>query len=142
MWIDMNGQRLWEQVNDLFDRKQYDEVERLLLANERIAKFDRELLRIFYLIPVCTAEREEGQQTLFSKVSGVDELLERETKVKFYLRRIAFDVLDDEDEFCEFCHQNHVSLSELFIVAYCNAVHKEKVQAFIQRKVLEGKLEI
>ncbi|MBD5515141.1 MAG: hypothetical protein HDR06_10965 [Lachnospiraceae bacterium] len=138
----MDGQSLWEQVNDLFDRKQYEEVESLLMANEELAKSNRELLKIFYLIPVCATEREEGQQTLFSKVSGVDELLERDTKVKFYLRRIAFDVLDDEDEFCEFCHQNHVSLPELFIEAYCNAVHKEKVQAFIQRKIAEGKLEI
>ncbi|MDE7132444.1 MAG: hypothetical protein K2O65_11685 [Lachnospiraceae bacterium] len=138
----MDGQNLWEQVNDLFAKKQYDEVESLLLANEKLAKSNRELLKIFYLIPVCTAEREEGQQILFSKVSGVDELLERDTKVKFYLRRIAFDVLDDEEEFCEFCHQNHVSLPELFIEAYCNAVYKEKVQAFIQRKVAEGKLEV
>lgn len=140
--INMDGQSLWEQVNELFDRKQYDEVERLLMANGELAKSDRELLKIFYLIPVCTAEREAGQQTLFSKVSGVEELLERDTRVKFYLRRIAFDVLDDEEEFCEFCHQNLVSLPELFIEAYCNAVHKEKVQAFIQRKTAEGKLRI
>lgn len=138
----MNGQILWEQVNDLFARKQYEEVESLLMANEKLAKSNRELLKIFYLIPVCTAEREEGQQTLFSKVSGIDELLERDTKVKFYLRRIAFDVLDDEEEFCEFCHQNHVSLAELFIEAYCNAVYRDKVLAFIKSKMAEGKLEV
>lgn len=138
----MNMQDLWEQVRELFAQKQYDEVERLLMANGDLAKSHGELIKIYYLIPVCTAEREAGQQILFSKVSGVDELLERDTKVKFYLRRIAFDVLDDEEEFCEFCRQNHVSLQELFIETYSNAVHREKVQAFIQRKTAEGKLKV
>ena len=136
----MDSQSLRKQVDELLTMKKCEETVSLLMENEEIAKYDKDIVKIFYLIPVCNAEREAGQQTLFTKVSGIEELLERDRRVKFYLRRIAFDVLDDEEEFCTFCRRNQVSLPELFIETYCNAVHKEKVQAFIQRKVAEGKL--
>lgn len=136
----MDSQSLRKQVDELLSMKKSEETVSLLMENEEIAKYDRDLLKIFYLIPVCNTERKAGQQTLFTKVSGIEELLERDRRVKFYLRRIAFDVLDNEEEFYTFCRQNQVSLTELFIETYCNAVHKEKVQAFIQRKVAEGKL--
>ncbi len=138
----MDIQNLREQVDCLLSMKKADEAEKLLTENAETAKSDKNLLKIYYLIPVCAAEREAGQQTLFTKVSGIEELLERDTKVKFWVRRIAFDVLDDEKEFYRFCTANRVSLPELMIEAYCNAVHKEKVQAFIQRKIAEGKLKV
>lgn len=140
--IDMDIESLRKQLDRLLSMKRADEAERLLTQNAETAKSNNDLLKIYYLLPVCAAEREAGQQTLFMKVSGIEELLERDTKVKFWVRRIAFDVLDDEKEFCRFCAANHVSLQELMIEAYCNAVHKEKVQAFIQRKIAEGKLKI
>lgn len=138
----MDIQSLWEQLDRLLSMKKSDEAEMLLTQNAQTALSDNDLLRSYYLLPVCAAEREAGQKTLFSKVSGIEELKERDTRVKFQVRRIAFDVLDDENEFCQFCADNHISLQELVIEAYCNAVHKEKVQAFIQRKIAEGKLKI
>ncbi|MBD5524389.1 MAG: hypothetical protein HDR04_08220 [Lachnospiraceae bacterium] len=142
MGIRMDGQSLTKQMDQLLSMKKGDEAEKLLAENGAVAKHDRKLVKIYYLLPVCTAEREAGQRTLFTKVSGIDELLERDTKVKFYLRRIAFDVLDDEQEFFRFCAQYQVSLPELFIETYCNAVHREKVQSFIQKKIAEGKLKV
>lgn len=136
----MNRENMRMKVDELLSMGKCDDVERLLMENCDIAKSDRELFRIYYLIPVCTAEREGGERTLFSKVSSVDALMERETRLKFYLRRIAFDLLDDEEEFYQYCSENQISLAELFIVAYCNAIHKEKVQGFIQSKMAEGKL--
>lgn len=138
----MDKESLRKQVAQLLSLKKCDEVASLLMASQDIAKSDRELLRLYYMIPVCNAEREAGQKTLFSKVSSLEELLERDTRVKFYLRRIAFDVMDDEEDFFRYCKKNRVSVSELLITAYCNAVHKEKVQAYIQRKVAEGKLKV
>ena len=138
----MNRQSLKEQVNDFLSRKKCDEAESLLTEYRETAKSDRDLLKVYYMLPVCAAEREAGQCTLFTKVTSVEELVGRETKLKFYLRRIAFDILDDEEAFYGYCAQNRVSLPELFIVAYCNAVHREKVQEFIQRKVTEGKLRL
>lgn len=136
----MDKKTLREQIDASFLAKRYDEIERLLTQNKEVAKSDRDLLRLYYMLPIYTAEKEAGQQTIFSKVSGLEELLEREVRLKFYLRRIAFDILDDENEFYRFCRQNKVSLAELFMVAYCNAVHREKVQEFMQRKMAEGKL--
>ncbi|MDE7183427.1 MAG: hypothetical protein K2O40_02905 [Lachnospiraceae bacterium] len=136
----MNREKLRMKVDELLSMKKCDEVESVLTENHGIAKSDRDLFRVYYMIPICTAEREEGRHTLFSKVSSVDALLERETRLKFYLRRIAFDLLDDEKEFYQFCSYNQVSLAELFVDAYCNAIHKEKVQGFIQSKMAEGKL--
>lgn len=138
----MDIQSLREQVDRLLSMKKADEVESLLMENSEIARKNKDLLRIYYLVPVCTAEREAGLPTLFTKVSGIEELIERDIKMKFWVRRIAFDVLDDEKAFYRFCSDHQVSLQELMIEAYCNAVHKEKVQAFIQRKIAEGKLKI
>lgn len=138
----MDRQSLKEQINELLSRREYDEVESLLTEYGDIAKSDRDLLKVYYMLPVCTAEKEAGQRTLFAKVSSVEELVERETRLKFYLRRIAFDLLEDEEAFYEYCAQNRVSLPELFVVTYCGAVHREKVQAFIQRKIAEGKLRV
>lgn len=138
----MDRQSLREQVGQLLVMKKCEEAERLLMENAETAKRDRDLLKIYYLLPVCAAEREAGHRTLFTKVSGLEELLERDTRVKFYLRRIAFDVLDDEEEFYSYCAEKHVSLPELFMEAYCNAVHKEKVQTFIQSKIAEGRLKL
>ena len=138
----MDRQSLRKQVDELFSAHKYGEIESVLTEYNEIAKLDKDLLKIYYLIPVCTAERESGEQTLFTKVSSVETLVERETILKFYLRRIAFDLLDNEEDFYEFCKQNRVSLAELFIVTYCNAVRREKVQDFIQRKRAEGKLTV
>lgn len=138
----MDRTTLREQIDASFSLKKYDEIEKLLMENKEIAKLDRDLYRAYYLIPIYTTEKEAGQRTIFSKVSDLEELLEREVRLKFYLRRIAFDILDDEEEFYRFCRQNEVSLAELFMVAYYNAVHREKVQEFIQKRMAEGKLVI
>ncbi len=138
----MDKESLREQVDRLLAAKKHIEAENLLMANQDIAKSDRDLLKIYFLLPVCSAEREAGQKTLFSKVSGLEELLERETRVKFYLRRIAFDVMDDEEVFFRYCKKNRVSLSELLIIAFCSAVYREKVQAYLQKKAAEGKLKV
>ncbi len=136
----MDRKVLREQIDALFSAKNYDEINELLTENKEVAKSDRDLLKVYYMLPIYEAEKEAGQRTIFSKVSSLEDLLEREVRLKFYLRRIAFDILDDEDEFYLFCRQNRVSLAELFMVAYCNAVHREKVQEFVQRKMAEGKL--
>ncbi len=138
----MDRECLRTKVDELLSGKECDRVEKLLTENFDVAKSDRDLLRVYYLIPVCTAEKENGQRTLFSKVTSVEALVEREMRLKFYLRRIAFDLLEDEEEFYRYCGQNQVSLPELFIIAYCNAVHREKVKEFIQRKIREGKLTV
>ncbi len=138
----MDRKVLREQIDALFRAKRYDDLERVLTENKEVAGIDRDLLRIYYMLPIYMAEREAGQRTIFTKVSSLEDLLEREVRLKFYLRRIAFDILDDEDEFYRFCRQNRVSPAELFMVAYYNAVHREKVQEFVQRKMMEGKLAI
>lgn len=136
----MDRESLKERINELLSQQKCEEAERLLSANREAAKLDKELLKAYYLLPVCKAEKEAGEPTLFTKVLSVEELVERETRLKFFLRRAAFDILDDEAVFCDYCIQKHVSLPELFIVAYCNAVHREKIQDFIRRKIAEGKL--
>lgn len=138
----MDGQSLWEQVDQLLSAKRFDEAERLLMEKGDIAKQNNQFLQLYYLVPICAQEREAGQQTLFSKVSGLKELLERHTRVKFYIRRIAFGLLEDEEEFCSFCVQNRVSVPELLIETYLHAIHVKKVQTFLQEKIREGKFQI
>ena len=63
----------------------------------------------------------------------MDELLERYTILKFYLRRIDFDVMDDSlDAFYQFLSQSRISSYELLRVIDFSVVHKEKVLRLIK----------
>lgn len=137
----MNVLMLWEQVDELLRMGQCDAVKELLLSNQEIVKKINELAVVYYLIPVCEQEEAAGVRRLFEKVTGLEALLERYTKLKFYLRRIDFDTIDESMvEFEQFVAQNNVSLPELMIVMYCCVVHKEKVLQIIQGKIAKGEI--
>ncbi len=134
---------LIENIEKLFQEEDGSQkIEALLLANQELAEYSKPLWKLYYAIPICEAEREAGERTLFSKVSGIMDFLERNTKLKFYLRRIAFDVLDDENEFYQFCIQNQVSIQELMIVIYLSVPKREKVQLFVKEKIEKGELRV
>lgn len=125
----MNTYRLKEQVNKLFRNNEYDRVKSCLLSHKDITEHDNDLAIVCYLCTIYENEKDAGQITLFSKVSCIEELLERYTVLKFYLRRIDFDVMERGDitRFYRFLVQNQVTAFEMMGVIEFSIVHKEKV---------------
>lgn len=123
----MNAEQLIQQVNDLFRKHEYDDIKTLLLAHKDTTEHHNGLAMVCYLCMIYEHEKEAGQQTLFSKISDMDELLDRYTALKFYLRRIEFGVADELETFYQFLLQNQVSSYELLGVMDFCVVNKDKV---------------
>lgn len=126
----MKIQTIKEQINFLISHGEYDDIKSLLLSNKELTEHDNDLATICYLCTIYEKEKAAGQATIFSKVSNIEELLERYTCLKFYLRRIDFDILGGEDEWKEFyffLSSNQVSSYELLTVIEFSVVNKDKV---------------
>ena len=119
---------LHKTVNDMFAEHQYDEIEPFLREYEGIAENDNMLVTTFYMCWIYNQEKAAGEETLFSKVSTMEELVARHTRLKFLLRRLDYGVSDDgADSLYRFLVQFHVSSYELLTtVEYC-IIHKDKV---------------
>ena len=123
----MNGDQLKQQVNQMLESGKHDEIKEQLLAHKDVTEHDNDLAIICYLCTVHEQERAAGQRTIFEKVSDMEALIKRYTILKFYLRRIEFNVMDDMRIFEEFLVQNQISSYELLRVLDFSAVHKDKV---------------
>lgn len=124
----MRGQKLREQVDRLIADGQYDGIKPLLLSCKELTEHDNDLAMVCYLSTIYEQEKAAGQASIFTKISDVTELLDRYNRLKFYLRRIDFDVAGDiMEEFYCFLSQNQVSSYELLRVMDFCVVHKEKV---------------
>lgn len=110
----------------------------MLLAHKDTTEHDNDLAMVCYLCTIYEQEKADGQDTIFDKAADMEELLERYTALKFYLRRIDFGVMEDMESFYWFLSQNQVSSYELLRVADFCAVHKEKVLRVIGGDVEES----
>lgn len=106
----VNGLELKNQVNKLIAGGDYDAVKPLLLSYKDITEHDNDLAMTCYLCTIHEQEKAAGQESVFAKVGGMDELLERYTVLKFYLRRIDFDVADDIEPFYQFLSEQKIFL--------------------------------
>ena len=128
-WVEgkIDIHQLKEQVNELFAHQKYDEIKLILLSYKKMTEHDNDLAMLCYLCTVYDQEKEAGQETIFSKVSGMEEVLERYTALKFYLRRIDFDIgNDDLGAFYQFLSQQKISSYELLRAVDFGVVHKDK----------------
>lgn len=129
----MDTEQLKAQVNHLIVLHQYDEIKPLLLANKDTTEHDNMLSMTCYLCTVYEKEQEAGGLSIFDKVSNVEELIERYTRLKFFLRRIDFDLIDDGlEDFYSFITQWKVSSYELLAAIDFGVVHKDKVLKVIK----------
>jgi hypothetical protein len=119
----MNISELKQKVDSLIWEERYDDIKTLLLSHKDITEHDNELSTVCYLCTVYEQERDAGLQTIFSKVSDRKELLERYIRLKFYLRRIEFNVMDDGlESFNHFLVEQNVSSYELLaVIGFCAA---------------------
>lgn len=123
----MDRQQLKQQVDSLLKTGDHGEIKSLLLADKDTTEHDNDLAMVCYLCTIYEQEIAAGQRTIFDKAADMQELLERYTALKFYLRRIDFGVVDDMEMFYQFLTQNQVSSYELLRVIDFSVVHKDKV---------------
>lgn len=129
----MDTEQLKEQVNHLIASHQYDEIKSLLLSDKDTTEHDNMLSMTCYLCTVYEKEQAAGGVSLFDKVSTVEELIDRYTRLKFFLRRIDFDMIDDGlEEFYSFITQWKVSSYEMLAAIEFGVVHKDKVLKVIK----------
>lgn len=133
----MNALQLKQKTDELLQNGKYDEIKPLLLSYKEIAEKDNDLAAICYLCTIYEQEKAAGQQVIFSKISGVEDLLNRYTALKFYLRRIEFDIAEDMESFYRFLTQNQISSYELMRAIDFSVVHKEKVLGIISGNLTE-----
>lgn len=134
--VDMNALQLKQRIDGLLQNRKYDSIKALLLSYKAITEKDNDLATICYLCTIYEQEKVSGCAVIFSKVSNIDELLERYTRLKFYLRRIEFDVIGNQLEtFFEFLTKNQISACELLQVIDFSIVNKEKVLKVIRNEM-------
>lgn len=132
----MDELKIREQISSLLIGGKYETIKKILLENWETVKRSNDLTTVFNLISVCEQERNAGQRTIFEKVKDMEKLIERYTKLKFYLRRIEFGVIDNGmSEFNVFLVRNSVSSYELLTSIRYNVIHKDKVLQIIQRGI-------
>lgn len=137
----MSALEIREQFNELLQTGRYMEIRKLfdLYADIVGRKNDLAIARLMF--SVFEQEKEEGKKGLYEKVESLDEIVNRYTKLMFYLRRFEFDIMDSNiDEFNRFLKTNQISSQELFAVMYCGNINREKVLQIIQDKMVCGEI--
>lgn len=138
----MNRQEMREEINRCFIQGDIPKMIELLNNNIETAKADNDFSHIPFAYNVSLQEEQAGVPILLSKVKSVDELVERSTRLKFYLRRIDFDAADEcMEEIFEFIDKNNVSVYELISTIYLGTFHQEKMLTWLQDGIQRGRLQ-
>ena len=113
----MNAELLRRKVDELCHVHEYDQIEATLLEYKEITEHDNDLATVYYLMGIYKQEKTAGKKTILEKTGSVTALMERYTILKFYLRRIDFDLIGESlQDFYQFMVQNEVSVYELLTV--------------------------
>ena len=123
--------RIKEQINELLRRKETKDIFSFLQDHMETIKYDNDLMTVWYLGKISQRETEHGLESLFTKENDLESLLERHRKLKFYLRRIEYDIPDDAGEFYRFLMERNISEYELSGMIESSVYDKEKVMAYL-----------
>lgn len=129
----MSVEEVKQRIDQIIADEEYDGILPLLLFHKELTEQDNDLATVCYLCIIYEQEKKAGCPVIFSKVSNMEELVERYTRLKFYLRRIEFCVTGNQmGTFYEFLTRNRVSSYELLQVIDFSVIHKEKVLEMIK----------
>lgn len=135
----MTIQELKEQINQMIAGGEYDSILPMLLLHKEVTEKDNDLATVCYLCKIYEHEKKAGCAVIFSKISDMEELLERYTRLKFYLRRIDFDVMGNQIEtFYEFLTTNRISSYELLQAVDFSVINREKVLKTIRGEMKQA----
>lgn len=120
-----------EQIDELLRRKETKDIFSFLQDHMETIKYDNDLMAVWYLGKISQRETDQGLESLFTKENDLKSLLERHRKLKFYLRRIEYDIPDDAGEFYHFLMERNISEYELTGMMESSVYDKEKVMAYL-----------
>lgn len=123
--------RIKEQIDELLQRKETKDIFSFLQDHMETIKYDNDLMTVWYLEKISQKETEHGLESLFTKENDLESLLERHKKLKFYLRRIEYDIPDDDSEFYRFLMERNISEYELTGMMESSVYDREKVMAYL-----------
>lgn len=123
--------RIKEQIDELLRRKETKDIFSFLQDHMETIKYDNDLMTVWYLGKISQRETEHGLESLFMKENDLESLLERHRKLKFYLRRIEYDIPDDAGEFYRFLMERNISEYELTGMMESSVYDREKVMAYL-----------
>lgn len=123
--------RIKEQIDELLRRKESKDIFSFLQDHMETIKYDNDLMAVWYLGKISQKETDHGLESLFTKENDLKSLLERHRKLKFYLRRIEYDIPDDGGEFYHFLMERNISEYELTGMMESSVYDREKVMAYL-----------
>lgn len=115
-----------EKINKMIQNKESDKILPFLQDNMDTIKYDNDLMVIWYLGMMTQKEIAAGMCSVFEKENSMLDLLDRYHKLKFYLRRIEYDVMEDANEFLMFLSEKNVSEYEL--IGMVDSVNYDKAK--------------
>lgn len=118
------------KVDQMIRCKQAEKILTFLQENMDVIKYDNELMTIWYLGMMTQKEIVAGKESVFAKENSLEELLIRYEELKFYLRRIEFDVMEDANAFFTFLSEKNISEHELVGVMDSVNYNKTKVRNY------------
>lgn len=131
----MKDDVFWQKMNALFAARDYDWIT-VLTDIEHNAEHSDDVALMYYLRTTYIQEKNgPGQKTILDKVGSLEEVYRRYTALKFYLRRIEYDLMDgDMTPFFEFVASYQVSAQEIMEMMKCCVAqeHMDKVGRRIQ----------
>lgn len=130
-----NESAFWQKIVRVFSECDYDWVEDLLKANNVGAHSD-DLAVLYYLWSVYEKEKKDMRpKTIIDKCDSLEDYRRRYISLKFYLRRIEYELMDgDMYPFYEFLAHDQISSWEISEVMKCCVLseHMDKVSKSIQ----------
>lgn len=122
-----------KKVDKMIQNRELENILPFLQENFSTIKHDNDLMIVWYLGVINRKEKEAGLKGVFEKESSLEELLDRYHQLKFYLRRIENDILDDDKEFFLFLANKNVSEYELKGIVDNSIYYKEKAWNYFQK---------
>jgi len=121
-----------KRIDSMIQSMESTNILPFLQENLETIKYDNDLMAVWYLGMMTQKELAAGKKSVFEKETTLEALLERYNQLKFYLRRIEYDILDDANEFFVFLSEKDVSEYELMGIVDNSVYHKEKVWKYFQ----------
>lgn len=122
-----------KQVDKMIQNKEPEKISSYLQENIGVIKYDNDLMAVWYLGKIADKEMNARVTNVFEKEDSLDALLERYCQLKFFLRRIENDILDNANEFYSFLMSHDISEYELMGIVDSVIYNKEKLWKYFQR---------
>ena len=122
-----------KKVDEMIQNRELENILPFLQENFSTIKHDNDLMIVWYLGVINRKEKEAELKGVFEKESFLEELLDRYHQLKFYLRRIENDILDDDKGFFLFLANKNVSEYELKGIVDNSIYYKKKVWNYFQK---------